>query len=209
MPKIVSLLFLILVLGYSCKKETGVQGPTGPIGNAGTDGSSLDTGTLSGNLAVYNEFSWPLLDSSGVAVSLSVGGSQKSVMSDASGNYYFHGLPSGTYDLTYQKSGFGIMKVFGISHSPGSSISTIVPEVYVLQNPAKTAVDSIHLVDGSSYVEVYIYLDTSSLTYVQYQLNFALLIGKNSDIGTSNTTVSPLSEFITPDGNGAYTLIHR
>jgi hypothetical protein len=207
MSKTIAAILSILLFCYSCKKETGVPGPSGPPGNAGPDGSLLDTGTLSGNLVLYNEFSWPMKDSSGVAVSLDVGGTQRTVMSDASGNYNFNGLPSGTYNLTYQKTNFGTMKVFGVTHSPGSNLNTIMPEVYVIQNPAKTAVDSIRMVDGSTYVLLYIYLDTSSFSYIQYQNNFALLIGRNPNPDLTNTALSPLSEFIAPDGNGAYSFV--
>ncbi len=207
MSKISAIIILIALSCYSCKKETGVAGPAGPAGNNGLDGSQLDTGTISGNLVIYNEFSWPIQDSSGVTVSLNLGGTQRSTMSDASGNYYFHGLPSGTYDLTYQKSNFGTMKVFGVTHSPGTDLNTMVPEVYILQNPVKTAVDSIQIVSNYSYVIVYIYLDTSSLSYIQYQYNFALLIGNNPNPNPSNTNLSPLSQFIMPDGNGAYTFV--
>ncbi|HCL84099.1 MAG TPA: hypothetical protein DIC22_08990 [Chitinophagaceae bacterium] len=207
MSKTIACFISILLFCYSCKKETGVPGPAGPAGNTGLDGSLLDTGTISGNLAVYDEFSWPLADSSGVAVSLDLNGTPVSTTSDHSGNYYFHGLPSGTYNLTYQKPNFGTMKVFGISHSPGSNLHTIVPEVYLLQNPVKTAVDSIRMTDSYYYVFLTIYLDTSSLSYVQFQHNFMLLIGTDPNPSTANTTGSILSNYITPDGSGAYSLV--
>ena len=138
-------LYVITIVLFlcACKKETGVAGPAGPAGTDGLDGTLLDTGTLTGNLAAYDEFSWPISDSSGVKVSLQLGGATVSTTSNHSGNYFFHGLPSGTYNLIYEKANFGTMKVFGVSHSPGSNLNTTVPEVYVLQNPVKTAVDSI------------------------------------------------------------------
>jgi hypothetical protein len=207
MSKIFVSIVLIFLFCCSCKKETGVEGAAGPAGNAGVDGSLLDTGTISGNLAVYDEFSSPMKDSSGVTVSLDQYGTQKTTTSDASGNYSFHGLPAGTYDLTYQKTNFGTMKVFGVSHSPGSNLNTSVPEVYILQNPVKTAVDSIQIVPGYFYDIVYIYLDTSSLSYTPYQYNFVVLIGNNPNPNPSNTTPSPLFYYVTADGLGAYTLI--
>ena len=202
-----SFLYIICIalLCYACKKETGVAGPAGPAGSNGLNGSALDTGTLYGNLAAYDEFSWPLSDSSGVKVSLQQGATILSATSDRSGNYFFHGLPSGTYNLTYEKASFGTMKVFGISHSPGSDQNTRVPEVYVLQNPVKTAIDSISLTTYYSSIVVTIYMDTSSLTYSQYQYNFALLIGSDPHPSLQNTALSPLSEYIFADGHGAYT----
>jgi hypothetical protein len=207
MSRIFVPIVLIFLFCCSCKKETGVEGPAGPTGNAGLDGSLLDTGTISGNLAVYDEFSLPMKDSSGVVVSLDVNGSQRTSTSDASGNYSFHGLPSGTYNLTYQKPNFGTMKVFGVSHSPGSNLNTYVNEVYILQNPVKTAVDSLQIVPGYFYDIVHIYLDTSSLSYTPYVYNFVVLIGNNSNPNLSNTVPSPLFYYITADGLGAYTLV--
>lgn len=199
----------ILLFCYACKKETGVAGPAGAAGNNGLDGSALDTGTLTGNLAAYDEFSWPLSDSSAVKVSLQLGGTTMTTSSDHSGDYFFHGLPAGTYNLTYEKPSFGTMKVFGISHFPGSNLNTVVPEVYILQNPVKTAIDSISLNSTGGYIILTIYLDTSSLSYTQFQNNFALLIGRDPHPTLENSMLSPLSEFITPDGHGAYSFTYN
>jgi hypothetical protein len=169
------------------------------------DGNLLDSGTLTGNLATYDEFSWPMSDSSGVKISLQLNGTTISTTSDHAGNYFFHGLPAGTYNLVYEKANFGTMKVSGISHSPGTNLNTTVPEVYILQNPVKTAVDSFSLVNNGTYIVLTIYLDTSSLKYVQSQTNFALLISSNPNPSLENTTLSPLAQFITPDTHGAYT----
>jgi hypothetical protein len=195
----------IVFFFYACKKETGVAGPAGAPGMNGLDGNQLDTGTLTGNLAVYDEFSWPVSDSSGVKVSLQLGGTTLSTTSDHAGNYFFHGLPAGTYDLVYEKTNFGTMKVFGVSHSPGSNLNTTVPEVYVLQNPVKTAVDSISLTstNGLTFL-LTIYLDTSSLSYAQPAQNFAMFISNNPHPGPENSIISPLSDYIVADGHGAY-----
>jgi len=204
MSKKILWILSVVVLFYACKKETGVEGPAGPPGNNGVDATALDTGTLSGNLVVYDEFSWPISDSSGVKVSLKQGGTTISTTSDHSGNYSFHGLPSGTYDLTYEKANFGTMKMFGIGHSPGSNLNTVVPEVYVIQKPVKTAIDSISLNSTYYYIILTIYLDTSSLSYTQGVGNFALFIGSNPNPTPENTPLSPLGQYINPDGHGAY-----
>src|SRR4029077_20645571 len=111
------------------------------------------------------------------------------------------------YNLSYEKANYGTMKVFGVSHSPGSNLNTIIPEVYVIQTPVKTAIDSIRLDSGYFYVILHIYLDTSSVNYLQYQYNFALFISKDPNPGPSNTVPSAYNEFIAPDGNGAYSLV--
>jgi len=201
-------IFIVVIgLMVSCKKEVGIAGPAGPAGMNGHNANLIDTGTLYGNLTVFNEFGWPMTDSSGVAVSLDLGTDKRTVASDASGNYYFHGLPSGTYNLTYAKAGFGTMKMFGLAHSPGSSLNTLVNEVYILQNPVRTAIDSVTMIEGYSYVILTIYLDTSSLTYVQSQHNFAVLIGTKADLSPASVYFSGISEFVSPDGHGAYSVV--
>ncbi len=208
MPKTILYIIFAVLFFCACKKETGTVGPAGPAGANGLNGSLLDTGTLFGNLAAYDEYSWPLNDSSGVNVSLQLDGTTLSTTSDHSGNYFFHGLPAGTYDLVYTKPEFGTMKVFGVSHSPGSNLNTMVPEVYLIQTPVKTAVDSISLFANDVYIILTIYLDTSSLSYVQSQTNFALMISNDPQAKPDNTTLSPLSQFITPDGHGAYSFLY-
>jgi len=208
MVKLIGYIFLIFVLCNSCKKETAVEGPPGAAGSQGMDGRLLDTGTLSGRLSLYNEFSWPVADSSGVTVQLKAGNNTRTATTDASGNYFFHELAAGTYNLTYEKTGFGTMKVFGVAHSPGSSLPTIIPEIYMLQTPLRTAIDSITITATSFfYIFLRIHVDTSSLNYIQYPGNFVLLIGKNPGLNTTNTPLSDLSQYILPDGYGAYTLV--
>jgi Carboxypeptidase regulatory-like domain len=206
MAKSIICIISIVLFCYACKKETGVAGQAGPAGNNGLNGSTLDTGTITGNLVVYNEFSWAMSDSSNVKVSVQSNGTTVSTSSDRSGNYYFHGLPSGTYNLTYEKANYGTMKVFGVSHSPGSNLNTTVPEVYVLQNPVKTAIDSVSAYFNGQYINLTIYLDTSSLSYSQYAYNFALLIGTDPNPSQANSTVTT-SEYFIPNGQGAYSYV--
>jgi len=51
-------------------------------------------------------------------------------------------MTTGTYDLSYQKTGFGTMKVYGLSHFGGGTEPTAVENVYVVHIPAKTAPDN-------------------------------------------------------------------
>jgi hypothetical protein len=201
-----TLLYTALLIFFftSCKKETGVAGPAGPSGNNGLNGNLLDTGTLNGKLSVYDEYSWPLPDLSGVKVSLTVNNTAQSVLSDKSGNYQFNGLPAGTYNLSFEKNGYGTMKMFGVSHFAPSILPTVVPEVFILQKPIKTAVDSISLIDGGSYIVITIYLDTSAVDYNQYQGNFLVFIGKDSILNASNALYSPYSQFISGRPQGYY-----
>jgi hypothetical protein len=199
----VILLISFFVVLISCRKEIGVQGPAGSQGPAG-DNAVADTGTISGNLFVYNEFGFETGDFSDVTVTLIGGSSQMTVTPGSTGQYSFHGMQTGTYDLTYTKQGYGTMKIFGLSHFAGSSLPTSVKDVYLLQLPVKTAIDSIYTpAPNSPYVPIAIELDTSSLTYVQYDQNFLLFVGKDKNVSTTDNVIG-YNQIIVPDGQGGY-----
>jgi hypothetical protein len=99
------------------------------------------------------------------------------------------------------------MKLIGVPHSAGNATATTIPQIYLLQLPHKTMVDSLYKTEAYSYVYVHFRLDTSSLNYIQWYGNFVLLIGTNPNIDESNTALHPYSEFITPDGSGGYSLL--
>lgn len=203
MKKLLSALILLSIVCYSCRKEVSIEGLAGALGNPGENGLLKDTGSITGSLGVYDEFSWPETDFAGVAVTLSSGSFQKKGTTDAAGHYAFSGIPTGTYNLSYEKAGFGTMKVFGLSHTGGGLLPTPVQEVNILQLPARTAIDSISAVNSSFYYRVWIYLDTSSTHYVQYYGNMVLLIGNTPDLSLSNYLIM-YSETIHTDGVGAY-----
>ncbi len=204
-------IFIILVsIGFcfwACKKETGIAGPTGPQGNQGASGNLKDTGSLSGHLSLFNEFAWPVNDSSGVKVSADNGNQIQSATTDASGYYVFHGLPRGTYNLTFTRQGFGTMKLFGISHAPDNHVTTPVPEVALAQTLSKTKIDSIVLLPNYNYVIIDLFLDTSSNNYVQPYEDLVLLVGKDPNVSLSHYLVT-YSEYLSPDpSSGGYTAV--
>lgn len=199
---------LLFFAFLSCKKEVGVQGPTGTQGNAGLPGTGgpNDTGSIVGNAVLYNEFSFKEADQSGIIVTLISGSFQQSDTTDESGNYQFHGIKTNTYDMTFQKGGYGTMKIFGLTHIAGGNVPTKVKNIYLLQTPQKTAVDSLALIVNSSSVGFTVLLDTSSISYVQNNSNFLLYIGKDKDVGMLHYTVNYAGGIFNPDGNGGYTV---
>jgi hypothetical protein len=205
--------FLILIILYSllngCKKEVGIQGPSGPPGPAGMAGMNNDTGTISGTAYLYNEFSFKLASQSGITVTLISGTTQLTAMTNDSGQYQFHGILTGTYNLTYAFAAFGTANRYGISHFGGGALPTEVPEVDLVQIPVKTAIDSMSVVElYGTYIEVTIKLDTSSLQYVQYYQNLLLLVGKSNAVGPESYVKSYGQAFI-PDGFGNYTMVFQ
>jgi len=199
----VVIFILILSSCISCKKEVGAAGPQGPAGNTGPNGiSTNDTGTISGKLAVYNEFSNKENDFSGAIVTMSSGNLTVKDTSDAAGAYQFRGLPTGTYNFTYEKPGYGMYKIFGVSHIPTGTNETEVQDVYLMQIPIKTAVKKISLVETAYSTSVGIYLD-SSLSNVQYFQDFVIIVGKDENVNI-NTAVKTYETGFT-DGKNYYT----
>jgi len=205
MKKIFPFLSLLLIIFYSCKKEVAVQGPAGPAGEAGANGFGKDTGTISGSLTLYDEFTFPVADSSGVVVTLSSGTFEQKATSDSHGHYSFTGIAVGTYNLTYQKAGFGTMKVFGLSHIPGGPLPTAIQDIALLQLPVKTAISSITGQDSYTYYRLQIQLDTSSNSYLQFYGNLVVLYGNTADVSPSHYLIMH-SEYVTNDpSSGGYT----
>lgn len=201
-----NLLFLsLLIAAISCTKERGVSGPAGAPGAAGTDGkgSATDTGTIAGRLFLFDEFSFPQSSTAGVTVTLSSGSQQHNLTTDASGQYHFSGITTGTYDLSFQKPGYGTMKVFGIAHFGGGAAPTGVEDVSLLQMPVKTAPDTLMITANFSYVNFVIRLDTSSQQYVQFHENMLLFISKNKTVGLNDYYIEQTAYF-TPESGGGY-----
>ena len=78
---------------------------------------------LEGNMVGYvltcDEFADPLDDHGGVLVSTFGAAHIAQIHTDARGRFEFRNLPAGTYDLFFEKSGFGNMKQIGIQHLGG------------------------------------------------------------------------------------------
>jgi len=197
------LLFWILSLTIlSCTKEQSVPGPTGPQGDNGAPGKSsvTDTASIEGTLFLYDEFSQPVADASGVTITLGNGSKQYNVITDASGQYKLTGIPTGTYDLTYQKTGFGTMKIYSLSHFGGGTTATQVEKVFMEQIPVKTAPNTLTLSSNTlNSVAFNFRLDTSSLQYNEYFSNLLVYVGKHTTVGPSDYSFL-LNGVSTPDG---------
>ena len=205
--RILALSTLILLSFVACTKETGVPGPQGQPGIQGTNGiAPVDTGSITGRLSVYNEFSYALNDFSGVVVTLSSGNLTVRDTSGFSGDYHFHGIPIGTYNLTFEYPGFGTYKVYGLSHIPSGVLQTHVQDVVLLQVPVKTAVVSLSSTSTSYYTIVNIFLDTTSLNYNQYWQNFMVLIGNDTGVSPNRYLLKFDAAYQDPGGGYTYPL---
>jgi hypothetical protein len=207
MKNIFLLSFLFLAF-LSCTKEIGVTGPAGPQGPSGSIGNSpSDTGSILGRLDLFDEFSYKKNDASGTIITLTSGSLIRTDTTGPTGQYRFSGLRTGTYDLSYQKTGYGTMKLFGLSHFGGGPQPTSIYDIDVLQIPQKTAVDNLAIFSNDGLNTVFsILLDTSSLQYVQYYQNFQLFISKDKNVSPFHFA-HMIGFLFTPDGNGKYSAV--
>lgn len=75
-------------------------------------------GSLVGYVYTFDEFANLLDDHSNVQVT-ALGLDHFTTLTDKKGRFEFQGLPAGTYELHFEKEGFGTLKQFGIQHLGG------------------------------------------------------------------------------------------
>jgi hypothetical protein len=99
-------------------------------------------GSLVGYVYTFDEFANLLDDHSNVKVT-ALGLNHFSTRTDKKGRFEFKNLPTGTYELHFEKEGFGTLKQFGIQHLGGKpttlglsfSVSTNSEAFFIYQMP--------------------------------------------------------------------------
>jgi hypothetical protein len=116
-------------------------------------------GNMVGYAYTFDEFATLLNDHSGITVTTE-GPNKYMAVTDSEGRYEFQRLPTGTYNLRFEKPGFGTMKWYGIKHLGGSA--TIIGftfgyngsrnVIYVYKFP-KTKITELSVVNDSLYAK--------------------------------------------------------
>jgi hypothetical protein len=81
--------------------------------------ASVMTGTLKGGVTLFDQNLAPTTDGSGVTVTFE--GSGYSTTTDSTGLWTMDGLPTGTYDITYSRQGYGSIRQFGFPFVGGGT----------------------------------------------------------------------------------------
>jgi carboxypeptidase family protein len=94
-------------------------------------------GSITGVVSLGNEIGSsspnPFTSSAGVSVSLD--GTSLSTVTDSSGFWKFDNIPSGNYDVTITKSGFGLTRIYGVTvGGPGTAF---IPRVALGELPSE------------------------------------------------------------------------
>jgi len=121
-PVRILLAFALSCIIYSCTKED-VAGPPGPAGPAGPNGDSNMSGSIFGKVALYDSLGKPLTDYSNSTVLIENISPQASRTTGTDGSFNFPSVPSGVYNLSISKPGFGTMKIFQFNHPGGINAS--------------------------------------------------------------------------------------
>lgn len=97
-------------------------------------------GKIIGYVGLHDEHGGGILDT-GVSVTLSNTGPVKVITTDIHGRFQFDSIAPGTYDITYEKTGYGTYKTFGMV-MPGGSTPVSAGKINLVKL-ATTVVDSL------------------------------------------------------------------
>jgi len=142
----ISALSITLVVAASCSKT----GPTGPSGATGATGPIL-TGNMQGTVALYDvsgakQLSPTLLGGDTVVLTNSSNGTTWKTVTNASGDYLFSNITSGTYSTTVTKPLYGKVVTQGIQFVGGGNSD----RNYALSVVPTTSVSSL-VIDDSTF----------------------------------------------------------
>jgi len=94
------------------------------------------TGDAVGYVYLFDEFGNLLDDHSYVKITATGTRRQYETSTDSTGRFELKGLPTGTYELSFRKAGFGLLKQFGVKHLGGKP--TLLANYFLFKMPAIT-----------------------------------------------------------------------
>jgi hypothetical protein len=137
------LIFLLPAIYEGCSKEEYLPGLTGK---------------MVGYIYTFDEFGKVLEDHSNVKITAIGLDRSFSGYSEQNGRFVLEELPTGTYELHFKKSGFGLLKQFGVQHLGGKP--TILPRsdsdehAYFLYEIPETTISDLAVIDDSVSVDL-------------------------------------------------------
>lgn len=133
MKRTLPLFLSLLFFSSACERENLIPGLEG---------------SLVGYVYTFDEFANQLYDRSGVLV-IATGGKNHTAFTDEDGRFEIPELPTGTYELRFEKPGFGTLNQYGVQHLGGTPTTlglsysgAINSEAFFLYEIPKTRVTS-------------------------------------------------------------------
>jgi hypothetical protein len=118
-----------------------------------------------------------------VSVTIENGSMVKKTQTNESGQFVFDSLETGTYNLTFEKEGFGTNKVFGVRHY-GFESDTLIKVYAPLYRKAQSTVDKIGIAFHEKYETFYnlLSLELAISNIVPHEDNVIAFVSRRSDV---------------------------
>jgi len=195
------LLFLV-----SCKGKDGEIGPVGAAGIPGQNG--LPGPSLKGNVvgfvSLFNEIGIRYATSDGMTVTVEGSNPEIKAISNADGKYELKDVPTGTYNLSFTRTGFGNFKRLSILHIGGTAPTNLGNNN--LWETAKTTVTNIAVeIKGTSIIlsgKATPVMPAGSSTSLQRRIRF--FFGKDDKVSYLNYFDTFNQLLVPPGGDGTF-----
>lgn len=139
---LISALAIVAIAFTSCTKE----GPEGPAGKDATL-----KGSIIGKVTLYDEFGTEITDKSGVTVTIDGASPAVTATTDATGKWTVNNISTGTYDLIFSKTGYGMEKYSSFSFVGGVKPTYEDASLSQISNTVVTEFDTL-LKNGNLYL---------------------------------------------------------
>lgn len=195
-----------LLILASCKGKVGEIGPAGAAGNPGQNGLSGPSlkGSVVGFVSLFNEIGVRYASSDSMAVTVEGSNPEIKAISNADGKYELKDLPTGTYNLIFTRTGFGIFKRSSILHIGGTAPTNLGNNN--LWETAQTTVTNLAVeIKGTSIIlsgKATPVMPAGSSTSVQRRIRF--FFGKDDKVSYLNYFDTFNQLLVPPGGDGTF-----
>lgn len=165
------------------------------------------TGRIYGNMVLVDEFGATLSDHSGIRVT-----TQNNFydLSDITGNYQVNNLAAGSYDLMYEKAGYGTLKRFDVEVVPSANGGTTIIEDVDSLAPVSTTIISALTAQLDPVDSTFTFTcNVSPLPGTNYPRAFRLFFGHDANVSVASYEFTPSKKYVTTTATATITGFER